>query len=102
MHWQLVVEGLDFYRQIVYNYTMIHKISDLCKKIDGLKAMSDKLYRLKYNNPKTPERDAEVNHLVEDIQATCRLIAGDNKPYEVKAEYDPSGLPKDFTDKYQI
>ena len=86
---------------------MIHKISDLCKKIDGLKAMSDKLYRLKYNNPKynnpkTPERDAEVDHLVEDIQATCRLIAGDNKPYEVKAEYDPSGLPKDFTDKYQI
>ena len=61
---------------------MIHKISDLCKKIDGLKTLSTKLYDLKYNNPKTPERDAEVNHLIEDIQATCRLIANDKKPYD--------------------
>ena len=60
---------------------MIHKISDLCKKIDGLKAMSDKLYNIKYNNPKTPERDAEVDHLISDIQATCRLIANDKMPY---------------------
>ena len=60
---------------------MIHKISDLCKKIDGLKTLSTKLYELKYNNPKTPERDAEVNHLIEDIQATCRLIANDKMPY---------------------
>ena len=61
---------------------MIHKLSDLCKKIDGLKTLSTKLYEVKYNNPKTPERDAEVNHLIEDIQATCRLIANDNKPYD--------------------
>ena len=61
---------------------MIHKITDLCKKIDGLKTLSTKLYEVKYNNPKTPERDAEVNHLIEDIQATCRLIANDNKPYD--------------------
>ena len=81
---------------------MIHKISELCNKIDGLKRMSDDLYNLKYNNPKTPGRDAQVQHMVEDIQATCRLIAGDNKPYETRTEYDPSGLPKDFTDKYQI
>ena len=74
--------GLDIYRQIIYNYTMIHKISDLCKKIDGLKTLSTKLYEVKYNNPTTPERDAEVNHLIEDIQATCRLIANDKKPYD--------------------
>ena len=61
---------------------MIHKISDLCKKIDGLKRMSDDLYNLKYNNPKTPERDAQVQHMVDDIQATCRLIANDKKPYD--------------------
>ena len=61
---------------------MIHKISDLCKKIDGLKVQSDHLYNIKYNNPKTPERDAEVDHLISDIQATCRLIANDKKPYD--------------------
>ena len=45
---------------------MIHKISDLCKKIDGLKTISDRLYNTKYNQPKTPERDAEVNNMIED------------------------------------
>ena len=61
---------------------MIHKISDFCKKIDGVKATSDRLYNLKYNNPKTPERDAEIDNLIADIQATCKLIASDNKPYD--------------------
>ena len=61
---------------------MIHKISDFCKKIDGLKTMSDRLYNLKYNNPKTPERDAEVNNLIADIQATSKLIANDKQPYD--------------------
>jgi len=56
---------------------MIHKISDFCRKIDGLKTMSDRLYNLKYNNPKTPERDAEISNLVADIQATSKLIAND-------------------------
>ena len=28
---------------------MLHRISDLCKKIDGIKAVSDRLYNLKYN-----------------------------------------------------
>ena len=61
---------------------MIHKISELCKKIDGLKRMSDDLYDLKYNNPKTPERDAQVQHMIEDIQATCRLVGNDIRPYD--------------------
>ena len=60
---------------------MIHKLSDLCKKIDGLKIQSDYLYNIKYDNPKTVARDAEVDHLVKDIQATCRLIANDKMPY---------------------
>ena len=61
---------------------MIHKISDFCKKIDGLKTMSDRLYNLKYNNIKTPDRDAEVDNLVADIQATSKLIANDKGPYD--------------------
>ena len=61
---------------------MIHKVSDLCKKVDGLKIISDRLYNTKYNQPKTPSRDAEVDNMIEDIQATCKLIANDNKPYD--------------------
>ena len=61
---------------------MIHKVSDLCKKIDGLKIISDRLYNTKYNQPKTPSRDAEVDNMIEDIQATCKLIANDDKPYD--------------------
>ena len=61
---------------------MIHRISDLCKKIDGIKKVSDRLYDTKYNQPKTPERDAEVNALIEDIQLQCKLVAND------KGEYD--------------
>ena len=61
---------------------MIHKVSELCQKIDGIKKVSDRLHKLKYDNPKTPERDAEVNDLIADIQMQCRLIAND------KGEYD--------------
>ena len=61
---------------------MIHKISDLCKKIDGLKVLSDRLYNTNYNMPKTPERDAEVDNMIDDVQATCKLIASDDKPYD--------------------
>jgi hypothetical protein len=61
---------------------MLHKISDFCKKIDGLKKQSDRLYELKYNNPKTPARDIEIDNMIDDIQATCKLIANDTKPYD--------------------
>ena len=61
---------------------MIHKISDFCLKIDGLKKTSDRLYNLKYNNPKTPERDAEVDNLIADIQMQCKLIANDKGNYD--------------------
>ena len=60
---------------------MLHKISDFCKKIDSIKAQADKLYNLKYNHPKTPERDAEINHLIQDIQSQCKLLGSDKNPY---------------------
>jgi len=61
---------------------MLHRISDLCKKIDGLKIQSDRLYNLKYNNPKTKERDLEVDYLISDIQMICNLIANDKGKYD--------------------
>ena len=39
---------------------MLHKISEFCKKIDAVQAQSNRLYDLKYNQPKTVERDAEI------------------------------------------
>ena len=61
---------------------MLHKISDFCLKVDGVKKTSDRLYNLKYNNPKTPERDMQIQDLIDDIQATCKLIANDKQPYD--------------------
>ena len=39
---------------------MLHKISDFCNKIDTIKKMSDDLRVLKYENPKSNERDLKV------------------------------------------
>lgn len=61
---------------------MLHKISDFCKKIETIKKKSDQLYNLKYNNPKTKERDFEINTLIEDIQYQCLLVAKDQAPYD--------------------
>jgi hypothetical protein len=77
---------------------MLHRIADLCKKIDGIKKQSDKLYSLKYNNPKTSERDAEIDNLISDIQTQCLLVASDKGSYE--RVFEDNGLPKDFTDKF--
>jgi len=61
---------------------MLHRIADFCKKIDAIKEQSDKLYDLKYNNPKTPERDIEIDNLIADIQYQCMLVANDKSKYK--------------------
>jgi len=61
---------------------MLHRIADFCKKIDTIKEQSDKLYNLKYNNPKTKERDLQVNDLISDIQYQCMLVANDKSKYK--------------------
>jgi len=61
---------------------MLHRIADLCKKIDGIKELSDRLYNKKYNIPKTKERDIEIDNMIADIQSQCLLIANDKGPYE--------------------
>jgi|TARA_B100000902_G_scaffold376195_1_gene407000 hypothetical protein len=61
---------------------MIHKVSELCKKIDGIKKVSDRLYDMKYNQPKSQVRDAEVDNMIADIQSQCRLVANDKGKYD--------------------
>jgi len=78
---------------------MLHKISDFCNKIDTIKKMSDELRVLKYNNPKTPDRDLKVQNLIDTIQADCLLVSHDKSNYnenENKDNYgDYSGIDHD-------
>jgi hypothetical protein len=61
---------------------MLHKISDFCKKVESVKLLSDKLYNLKYNNPKTEARDVEIDNLIQDIQSQCLILSKDIMPYD--------------------
>ena len=73
---------------------MLHKISAFCDKIDSIKKMSDDLRVLKYDTPKSQERDFKINNLIESIQADCLLVANDKGDYE-KGNYDYSGVNHD-------
>ena len=71
---------LDFGIVICYNGCMIHKISELCDKIDSIKAMSDKLRKRKYGPIQFPDEIIQEN--IESIQAECLLIANDKSDQE--------------------
>lgn len=58
---------------------MLHKISELCDRIDVIKNKADQLRTMKYGTPKAD--DSEINSEVEDIQYMCRLIGADKEPY---------------------
>ncbi len=73
---------------------MLHKISAFCDKIDSVKKMSDDLRALKYDAPKTKERDTQIQNLIESIQADCLLVANDKGTYE-KGNFDYSGIDHD-------
>jgi len=60
---------------------MLHKISDFCNKIDTIKKMSDDLRVLKYETPKSNERDLRVQNLIDTIQADCHLVSQDKSDY---------------------
>ena len=66
---------------------MIHRISELCDKIDSIKAMSDRLRESKYGLVKAPTEI--INENIESIQAECLLIANDKSDYnEPSAQED--------------
>ena len=58
---------------------MIHKISELCNKIDSVKAMSDRLRESKYGLVKAPREI--IDESIQSIQAECLLIANDKSKY---------------------
>tara|TARA_B110000503_G_scaffold38823_1_gene63828 strand:- start:1503 stop:1691 length:189 start_codon:yes stop_codon:yes gene_type:complete len=61
---------------------MLHKVSELCEKIESLKKLGDMLYKLKYQSPKSKERDVQVDNLITDIQSMCRLVSNDKNKYK--------------------
>ena len=73
---------------------MLHKISAFCDKIDTVKKMADDLRVLKYETPKSKERDFKIQSLIETIQADCLLLANDKGDYE-KGNFDYSGIDHD-------
>ncbi len=58
---------------------MLHKISQLCSKIDSLKQSADHLRFLKYGENKAPR--IEIDTCIADIQSQCLLIANDKSDY---------------------
>ena len=58
---------------------MLHKISELCNKIDSLKRTADHLRNMKYGGVKAPR--VEIDDSIARIQADCLLIANDKSDY---------------------
>ena len=58
---------------------MLHKISELCDKIDSLKKSADHLRELKYGENKAPRE--VIDESIGKIQADCLLIANDKSNY---------------------
>ena len=74
---------------------MLHKISAFCDKIDSIKRISDDLRRLKYETPKSKERDLRIQNLIDTIQADCLLVANDKGNYDKNNYGDYSGIDHD-------
>lgn len=59
---------------------MLHKISQLCDKIDSIKQDADRLRELKYGDKETPR--AVIDNLIAQIQSDCYLVSQDKSPYK--------------------
>ena len=73
---------------------MLHKISAFCDKINTINKMAEDLRVLKYQTPKSQERDFKIQNLIDTIQADCLIVANDKGDY-AKGNYDYSGVDHD-------
>jgi len=65
---------------------MLHKISEMCDKVNIMYERSMHLRRLKYDTPKEQQNQNEIQFLVDDIQALAREIANDRSQYVKRDE----------------
>tara|TARA_Y100000289_G_scaffold27533_1_gene27104 strand:- start:204 stop:392 length:189 start_codon:yes stop_codon:yes gene_type:complete len=56
--------------------------------------MAEDLRVLKYQTPKSNERDLKIQHLIDTIQADCLIVANDKGDYD-KGNFDYSGVDHD-------
>jgi hypothetical protein len=68
---------------------MLHKISELCKKIDTIKEMSDRLYKEKYES--VQYNRSTVDYLIEQIQALAGDIYNDKNVHPKIKEQQSKG-----------
>ena len=74
---------------------MNHKISAFCDKINTINKMAEDLRVLKYQTPKSDNRDLRIQNLIDTIQADCLLVANDKGNYEKNNYGDYSGIDHD-------
>tara|TARA_X000000950_G_scaffold231337_1_gene279849 strand:+ start:5188 stop:5376 length:189 start_codon:yes stop_codon:yes gene_type:complete len=60
---------------------MLHKISDMCNKVEVIYKKSEELRKLKYDTPKEARDETQVDFLIQDIQTLCREIGFDRGEY---------------------
>jgi len=65
---------------------MLHKISQMCDKIDSIKRDADRLRKMKYGENK--HSTTEIDNLIAQIQSDCYLISQDRSPYAKSTEKD--------------
>ena len=67
---------------------MLHKISQFCDKVNSINKMAEDLRVLKYQTPKSKERDFKIQNLIDTIQADCLLVANDKSDYDKEKDKD--------------
>ena len=58
---------------------MLHKISQMCDKIDSIKRDADRLREMKYGENK--QSTSEIDNVIAQIQSDCYLVSQDKSPY---------------------
>ena len=67
---------------------MLHKISDLTRKVSVMYDKSLLLHRMKYDTPKHDQDEVAIRHLLEDIRMLAGDIFNDREPYPTSHSID--------------
>jgi hypothetical protein len=60
---------------------VLHKISDMCGKINAMYQLSIRLEKMKYGTPKEKQNKFEIDHMIEQLQQMAGEIYNDKSLY---------------------
>jgi len=60
---------------------MLHKISDMCKKVAVMQKLSNELYQMKYKTAKESRDETQIQMHIDSIKALAGDIYNDRSPY---------------------